>query len=345
MQKLNLSAIFNKIIQRQNLTTDEMTHLMQMIIDGQLTDIQLSGLLIGMRCKGETVTELVAACKVLRELVTPVDIDVPHLIDIVGTGGDQANTFNISTASSFVAAAAGAHVAKHGNRSVSSSCGSADALEAAGVNLNLNPEQIANCIKKMGLGFMFAPQHHKAMQHVKTVRKELGVRTFFNLLGPLTNPANVKRQILGVFANEWVIPLAHVLQQLGSTHVLVVHSEDGLDEISIGAETNIAELKDEQITNYKISPEQFGLTRSSIKSLKVKNPQDSLLLIKEVLEDKPGPARDIVLLNAGAAIYVSGLTNTLTNGVAKAKEVLVTGKALTKFQTYLQFTKKLCKTS
>lgn len=338
MQKINLQSVLQKIIQRQDLTADEMTHIMQMIMQGQLTDIQLSGFLVGMRGKGETVTELVAACNVLRELVTPVIIDVPHLIDIVGTGGDQSNTFNISTTSSFVAAAAGAYVAKHGNRSVSSTCGSADVLEAAGVNLNLTPQQIADCIKKIGVGFMFAPQHHKAMQHVRSVRKELGIRTFFNLLGPLTNPANVKQQLLGVFAKEWLTPLAHVLQQLGSTHALVVHSEDGLDEISIAAETSIAELKNNQIKNYTISPEQFGLARSSIKSLKVTNPEESFKLMKTVFDNKPGAARDIVLLNAGAAIYVAGLTDSLADGITKAQEVLANGKTLAKFQTYLKFT-------
>lgn len=343
MQNIHFS--FNKIIQRQDLTANEMTHVMHMIMQDQLSNAQLAGFLVAMRMKGESVTELVAACKVLRELVTPVLIKAPHLVDIVGTGGDQSNTFNISTASSFVAAAAGAHVAKHGNRSVSSSCGSADVLEAAGVNLTLNPEQIAKCVEKIGLGFMFAPQHHKAMQHVVSVRKELGLRTFFNLIGPLTNPANVKQQLLGVFSKEWVIPLAHVLQQLGSTHALVVHSEDGLDEISIGAETYVAELYNNEIKNYKISPEQFGFKRSSIETLKVSNSQESLTLLQAVLQNKAGPACDIVALNAGAAIYISGLMNTLEAGVHKAQEILASGAALEKFKALIQSTQQLCKTS
>jgi len=281
--------------------------------------------------KGETVEEVAAAASVMRDLATPVDVDDhAHLVDIVGTGGDGASTFNVSTASTFVLAAAGGRVAKHGNRSVSSSSGSADVLEAAGVNLDASPEQVSNCISEVGVGFMFAPKHHSAMKHAIGPRKEMGVRTIFNVLGPLTNPAGAPNQVLGVYSDHWLEPLAQVLKQLGSNHVMVVHSEDGLDEISVGAATNVAELKNGEVTTYQINPEDFGLQTSSLDSLKVGNARESLDVIKSVFSNEAGAARDIIQLNAGAAIYVAGLAGTLAEGIAKAGEVIASGAAAQK---------------
>lgn len=341
---ITIKETLNKLLQRQNLSADEMTHIMQCILQGEVSDIQLSAFLLAMRMKGETVTELVAACEVLRQFVTPVTVTDPYLLDIVGTGGDQTHTFNVSTASSFVVAAAGGKVAKHGNRSVSSHSGSADVLAAAGISLTLNPQQIAECINKLGIGFMFAPQHHPAMKHAAAVRKELGVRTFFNLLGPLNNPAHVKKLLIGVYESEWVVPIAEVLKQLGCEHVLVVHGEDGLDEISIGAETQIAELKNDKINSYTLAPEQFGFTRSAITTLKVTNAAESLLKLQQVLRNEPGSARDIVTLNAGAAIYVAGLAADLTQGVNTARQVLASGAAYEKFMALIKLSQQLVKT-
>jgi anthranilate phosphoribosyltransferase len=294
---------------------------------GEATPAQIGGFLIGMRMKGETVDELVAAAQVMRELATPVEVRGPHLVDIVGTGGDGSSTFNISTASTFVVAAAGARVAKHGNRAVSSKSGSADLLEAAGVKLDLQPEQVRRCIDEVGVGFMFAPLHHSAMRHAIGPRKEMGVRTLFNLLGPLTNPAGAPNQVLGVFATEWVEPLAEVLRALGSRHVLVVHAQDGMDEISIAAPTDVAELKDGSIRRYRIAPEDFGFSRGDVAALKVADAQESLAIIRALLAGQPGPARDIVLLNAGAAIYAADLVESLAEGIAKAAEVVDSGAA------------------
>lgn len=337
----NIQTILQKIIQKISLTSAEMTGVMQAILQGELTHAQLAAFLIAMRMKGETVSELTAAAKVMRELVTPVDVAVKNLMDIVGTGGDQAQLFNVSTASALVIAAAGGFVAKHGNRSVSSKSGSADVLEAAGVNLNLTPQKIAEGIKKIGIGFLFAPLHHTAMKHVVSVRKELGARTFFNLLGPLTNPANVKQQVVGVYSKQWLTLIAEVLQQLGSEHVLVVHSEDGLDEISIAAPTLIAELKLGVITHYTITPEQFGLTSSTLDPLKVTNADESLEIIKHVLENKPGAARDIVILNAGTGIYVAGISNNLADGINLAKQVIADGKAKLKLKQFIEFSQAI----
>jgi anthranilate phosphoribosyltransferase len=281
--------------------------------------------------KGETVDEIAAAAKVMRDLATRVDVAGPHLVDTCGTGGDGASTFNISTASAIVTAAAGARVAKHGNRSVSSSSGSADVLEAAGVKLDLTPAQVAACIDRVGVGFLFAPAHHSAMKYAIGPRKEMRVRTLFNLLGPLTNPAGAPNQVLGVFSPDWVEPLAEVLKRLGSEHVLVVHAEDGLDEISIAAPTRVAELRDESISVYTITPEDFGIQRADLSAIVVENAEQSLAMIKRVFDDEPGPARDIVRLNAGAAIYAAGLTSSLADGVALASEVIRSGKAR---QTY-----------
>ena len=274
------------------------------------------------------MTEITAAATVMRELASGVDLsDLDHALDIVGTGGDCSGTFNISTASMFVAAAAGCHVAKHGNRSVSSTSGSADVLEAAGIRLDLTTDQVARCVREVGVGFMFAPAHHGAMKHAIGPRREMGVRTVFNVLGPLTNPAGVKNQLLGVFSEDLLLPMAEVMQRLGSRHVLVVHSLDGLDEISIGDKTEVAELKDGQIRRFSIQPEEFGFKRAPISEITVASAQESLATIRSVLEDHAGPARDIVALNAGAAIYTSGLVENLQAGVEKAIEAISSGEA------------------
>jgi len=328
---MDMQKAIQTVIDGMNLSMGEMTTVMRLIMTGEATPAQIGGFLIGLRMKGETVEEVAAAASVMRDLATPVDVDDrAHLVDIVGTGGDGASTFNVSTASTFVLAAAGGRVAKHGNRSVSSSSGSADVLEAAGVNLDASPEQVSNCISEVGVGFMFAPKHHSAMKHAIGPRKEMGVRTIFNVLGPLTNPAGAPNQVLGVYSDHWLEQLAQVLKQLGSNHVMVVHSEDGLDEISVGAATNVAELKNGEVTTYQVSPEDFGLQTSSLDSLKVGNAEQSLDVIKSVFANEAGPARDIIQLNAGAAIYVAGLAGTLAEGIAKAGEVIASGEAAQK---------------
>lgn len=324
---MDMQAAIRAVTEGHNLTATEMQSVMRQIMTGQATPAQVGGFLVGLRMKGETVDEIAAAAGVMRGLATQVNVSGPHLVDTCGTGGDGASTFNISTASALVAAAAGARVAKHGNRSVSSRSGSADVLEAAGVRLDLTPEQVATCIERAGVGFLFAPRHHDAMKHAIGPRKEMGVRTVFNLLGPLTNPAGAPNQVLGVFSVRWVEPLAEVLKQLGSEHVLVVHAEDGLDEISIGAPTRVAELKDGSITVYTITPEQFGLQRAGVTELAVKDAGQSLAVIQGVLDNTPGPARDIVLLNAGAAVYAAGVTETLGAGITRSAEVLANGRA------------------
>jgi anthranilate phosphoribosyltransferase len=308
---------------------------MRSIMTGQATPAQIGGFLVGLRMKGETVDEIAAAAKVMRELATRVDVDGPHLVDTCGTGGDGASTFNISTASAIVTAAAGGRVAKHGNRSVSSSSGSADVLEAAGVKLDLTPAQVAACIDQVGVGFLFAPHHHSAMKHAIGPRKEMRVRTLFNLLGPLTNPAGAPNQVLGVFSPDWVEPLAQVLKQLGSEHVLVVHAEDGLDEISIAAPTRVAELNKGDISVYTVTPEDFGLQRADLSAIAVENAAQSLAMIEAVFAGRPGPARDIVRLNAGAAIYAAGLVSSLADGVTLAADVISSGKARQTYQSLI----------
>ena len=327
---MDMQGAIRAVTQAHDLSALDMTTVMRTIMTGDATAAQIGGFLVGLRMKGETEDEIAAAAKVMRELATPVDIDVPYLVDTCGTGGDGARTFNISTASAFVAAAAGAHVAKHGNRSVSSSSGSADLLEAAGVKVDLSADQVAQCIREVGLGFMFAPLHHGAMRHAIGPRREMGVRTIFNVLGPLTNPAGAPNQVLGVFSDELLEPLANVLQSLGSRHVLVVHSRDGLDEISIGDHTEVAELKDGTVRRYAISPEQFGMQRTPITELAVEGAEQSLAVIRSVLEDTPGPARDIVCLNAGAAVYAAGLADSLAEGVKKADAAIASGEARNK---------------
>jgi anthranilate phosphoribosyltransferase len=310
-----------------------MTEVMRTIMTGGATDAQIGGFLIGLRMKGETVTEIAAAAKVMRELASGVNISgLDHAVDIVGTGGDASGTFNVSTASMFVAAAAGAHVAKHGNRSVSSKSGSADALETAGINLMLSSDQVEQCVREVGVGFMFAPGHHSAMKHAIGPRKEMAARTVFNVLGPLTNPAGVPNLVLGVFSDELLEPLANVLKELGANHVMVVHSRDGLDEISIGDVTDVAELKDGEITRYTIEPEAFDLQRVAIDYIKADGPDQSVAMIRGLLGGEAGPARDIVALNAGAAIYVSGLAGSLADGVKKAQQVLDSGDGLARLE-------------
>jgi len=324
---MDLPTALANVVEFRDLNASDMEAVMRLIMTGQATPAQIGGFLVGLRMKGETVDEIVAAASVMRELATRVEVAGPHLVDTCGTGGDGASTFNISTASALVAAAAGARVAKHGNRSVSSSSGSADVLEAAGVRLDLTAEQVAACIDQVGVGFLFAPQHHSAMKHAIGPRREMRIRTLFNLLGPLTNPAGAPNQVLGVFNAIWVEPLARVLQRLGSEHVLVVHAEDELDEISIAAPTRVAELKDGGITVYTISPEDFGLQRAGLGAITVDNAGQSLALINSVLGNQPGPALDIVKLNAGAAIYAAGLTSSLAEGVESAAEAISNGRA------------------
>lgn len=338
---MNIQAAIRAITEGHDLSRAAMITVMRGIMTGQATPAQIGGFLIGMRMKGETVDELVAAATVMRELATPVDVSSEYLVDTCGTGGDGAHTFNISTASAIVAAAAGAKVAKHGNRSVSSRCGSADVLEAAGVNLDLGPDQVARCVRELGVGFLFAPRHHSAMKHAIGPRKELGVRTLFNLLGPLTNPAGAPNQVVGVFSEQWLEPLAQVLQRLGSNHVLVVHADDGLDEISIGAPTQVAELKDGRIDRYRIAPADFGLTAGATDALVVQTAEQSLALIDQVFTGQPGPARDIVVLNAGAAVYAAGLSETLAAGVKRAAEVIDAGLAREKFAALIEFSRQV----
>jgi anthranilate phosphoribosyltransferase len=324
---MDIKQAINHLLGRHDLGGDEMTEVMRTIMTGGATPAQIGGFLVGLRMKGETVGEIAAAAAVMRELATRVEVDAENLVDTCGTGGDASGSFNISTASAFVTAAAGARVAKHGNRSISSKSGSADVLEAAGVRLDLTPEQVARCIEEVGVGFMFAPAHHGAMKHAIGPRREMGVRTIFNVLGPLTNPAGAPNQVLGVFSDELLEPLANVLQRLGSRHVLVVHARDGLDEISIGDKTEVAELKDGVVRRYSVQPEQFGMTRTPISELAVESAEQSLAIIRSLLEDNPGPARDIVCLNAGAAIYAAGVVESLADGVKRADAAIASGEA------------------
>ncbi|MES2181772.1 MAG: anthranilate phosphoribosyltransferase [Pseudomonadota bacterium] len=335
---MSYSQNLNQVINGQNLSFDTMRAVMHQIMAGELTPVQISGLLVALRIKGETVDEVAAAASVMRELSTKVSIqDTTHLIDTCGTGGDGIQTFNVSTVSAFVAAAAGAKVAKHGGRSVSSTCGSADVLEALGVNVNQTPDQVTRCVDQIGVGFMFAPNHHNAMKHSAFVRRELGVRTMFNLLGPLTNPASAKRQVVGVFAKELAIKLAHVLQRLGSEHVLVVCGADGMDEISFTGDTFVAELKNGKVSEYTVNPKQFGLPLHDLSSIQIQNAEESKAMILEVLHGKQAnerqsAARDIVLLNAGAAIYVAGISDNLQAGISTAAQVIDSGLALVKLE-------------
>ncbi|OFZ68128.1 MAG: anthranilate phosphoribosyltransferase [Betaproteobacteria bacterium RBG_16_58_11] len=332
------------LIEKRDLTRDEMLSVMQQIMGGELTPVQIAGILVALRAKGETVTEIAAAAQVMRELSTKVPVTgTANLVDTCGTGGDGAHTFNISTASAFVAAAAGVKVAKHGGRSVSSTCGSADVLEALGVNVNLTPEQVAQAVHEIGVGFMFAPNHHSAMKHAAPVRRELGVRTLFNLLGPMTNPAGAQNQVMGVFHRDLVPKLARVLQQLGSRHVLVVHAADGLDEISLGGDTYVAELREGDVSEYTLNPQQFGLDSCSSEKLAVHNIDEARAMLLSVFDNRDGPAKDIVALNAGAAIYVGGAAATLQEGIAKAQAAIESGAAKAKLEALVVFSQRFVK--
>ena len=333
---MNINEAIKAVISRQNLNEGEMHDVMSSIMTGQTTDAQIGAFLVGLSMKGETIEEITASAKVMRDLATSVKLSSDeYLVDTCGTGGDGLGLFNISTASAFVVAAAGGKVAKHGNRSISSKSGSADVLEAAGINLNLNPELISQCIEEIGVGFMFAPAHHSAMKHAIGPRKELAIRTIFNVLGPLTNPAKAPNQIMGVFDKNLVEPIANVLKGLDSRHVMVVHSEDGLDEFSIAKKTFVAELKDGDVSTYSVHPNDFGLNTGSLEELKAENANESLALIYDAFAGKEGAAKDIIALNAGAAIYVSGLVNSLENGINKASEVLTNGSAQDKLDAYI----------
>lgn len=335
---MGFKETLGQLLERQDLTHEAMLGVMHQVMGGELTQAQIAAFLIALRAKGETVDEIAAAAMVMRELSIKVDIeDSAHLIDTCGTGGDGIQTFNVSTVSAFVAAAAGAKVAKHGGRSVSSTCGSADVLEALGVNVNQTPQQVAASVNEIGIGFMFAPNHHSAMKHAAPVRRELGVRTLFNLLGPMTNPANAHRQVMGVFDQSLTTKLAKVLQQLGSEHVLVVNGADGMDEISFTGDTFVAELKNGEVTEYLMNPAQWGLGLHDVKDIQIQNAEESKAMILAVLNGKPGAARDIVLLNAGAAIYVSGLVDTMQAGIEKAAAVIDSGAALQKLHQLISY--------
>lgn len=338
---MEMREAIRAVMERHDLDHEAMTGVMRRIMAGEATPAQIGGFLVGLAMKGETVTEIAAAAGVMRALATRVEVPAGHLVDTCGTGGDARGTFNVSTATAFVVAAAGGRVAKHGNRSVSSASGSADVLEAAGANIDLAPEQVAACIERVGVGFLFAPRHHAAMRHAVGPRREMGVRTLFNLLGPLTNPAAAPNQLMGVFAGRWVRPLAEVLQALGSERVMVVHAEDGLDEISIGAPTRVAELRDGALREYRIRPEDFGLATADLEPLRVDSAARSLEVIRAIYDGIPGPASDMLALNAGAAIHVAGLVDDLGTGVARARQALADGSARERLERFVAVTREL----
>ena len=326
-----------RTIEHREIFHDEMLHLMRLIMSGELSPVMTAALLTGLRVKKETIGEITAAAQVMREFSTKVNVaDKKHLVDIVGTGGDGSHTFNISTCSMFVAAAAGAKVSKHGGRSVSSKSGSADVLESLGVNINLPPDAIAKCVQDVGIGFMFAPNHHPAMKNVAPVRKELGVRTIFNILGPLTNPAGAPNILMGVFHPDLVGIQVRALQRLGAEHAVVVYGRDGMDEVSLGAATLVGELKDGQVTEYEIHPEDFGMSMASNRALKVETAEESRQMLLGVLDNEPGPARDIVLLNAGVALYAANVADTMKAGIDKARAALESGAAREKLKRLIE---------
>ena len=334
---MNINQAIKAVIEKKHLNESDMHDVMNSIMTGQTTDAQIGAFLVGLSMKGETIEEITASAKVMRSLATPVEIKSnKYLVDTCGTGGDGLGLFNISTASAFVVAAAGGKVAKHGNRSISSKSGSADVLESAGVNLNLSPSLISECIAQIRVGFMFAPAHHSAMKHAIGPRKELAVRTIFNVLGPLTNPAKAPNQVMGVYDKNLVEPIANVLKELGSRHVMVVHSDDGLDEFSIADKTYVAELKDGNVSTYSVHPEDFGLTLGDLKDIKADNADASLALITEAFSGRNGTAKNIISLNAGAAIYVSGLTTSLQSGIDRANQVLSDGSSQKKLDEYIK---------
>ena len=344
--KIGIAEAIQRTVEHREIFHDEMLHVMRQIMRGELTPAQIAGFIIGLRVKKETVGEIAAAAQVMREFATLVPLkDHKHVVDVVGTGGDGAHTFNISTAATFVAAAAGAKVAKHGNRSVSSRSGSADVLEALGAKLELAPQQIAHCVESVGVGFMFAPSHHPAMKHAAAVRKELGVRTIFNILGPLTNPAGAQNQLMGVFHTDLVGIQTRVLQRLGARHVMVVYGRDGLDEISISGETLVGELVNGEIREYELHPSQFGLEVYDRRAIQVNSVDESKQMSLAVLENQPGPALNIVLLNAGAALYVAGVAKSMEDGIERARKAIAKGEARQKLDDFVAFTKKHAKGS
>ncbi|MDR0775633.1 MAG: anthranilate phosphoribosyltransferase [Azonexus sp.] len=335
-------AALQRVIEHREIFHDEMVSLMRQVMSGQVSLVMISAILIGLRVKKETVGEIAAAASVMRELATPVKVPYDrHFVDIVGTGGDAAHSFNISTAATFVAAAAGAKVAKHGGRSVSSSSGSADVLEALGANINLDPEKVAACIEETSIGFMFAPNHHAAMKHVAPVRREMGVRTIFNILGPLTNPAAAPNTLMGVFHPDLVGIQVRVMQRLGAEHVLVVHGKDDLDEISLGATTLVGELRNGEVSEYEIHPEDYGLQMLSLRNLRVGSAEESKAMLLGALDNRPGAAREVVCLNAGAALYVANLADSIGAGIVRAREAIASGGARAKLDQFVQCTQRL----
>ena len=331
-----------RVIEHREIFHDEMLHLMRLIMRGDMSPVMMAALVTGLRVKKETIGEITAAAQVMRELATPVHVaDKTHLIDIVGTGGDGSHTFNISTCAMFVAAAAGAKVSKHGGRSVSSKSGSADVLEALGIHIHLAPDAIARCIAEVGVGFMFAPNHHPAMKNIAPVRKELGVRTIFNILGPLTNPAGAPNILMGVFHPDLVGIQIRALQRLGAEHALVVYGKDGMDEVSLGAATVVGELKHGQITEYEIHPEDFGLTMASHRALRVDTPEQSRAMLLGVLDNQAGAARDIVMLNAGAALYAANVVSSIAEGIDHARAAVESGAAKARLQQLIATTQQL----
>ena len=335
-------AALQRVIEHREIFHDEMVSLMRQIMGGEVSPVMIAAIVAGLRVKKETIGEIAAAASVMRDLATPVKVAYDrHFVDIVGTGGDSAHSFNISTTSMFVAAAAGAKVAKHGGRSVSSSSGSADVLEALGANINLSPEKVAACIEQTGIGFMFAPNHHSAMKHVAPVRREMGIRTIFNILGPLTNPAAAPNTLMGVFHPDLVGIQVRVMQRLGAERVLVVHGKDNLDEISLGAATMVGELKDGEIREYEIHPEDFGLQMQSLRNLRVENAAESRAVMLAALENEPGAAREIVCFNAGAALYVANVAVSIGDGIARAREAIASGAARARVDAFVQATQAL----
>ena len=341
---INMQEALQRTIEHREIFHDEMLALMRKIMSGEATPVMIAALTVGLRVKKETVGEIAAAAQVMREFATKVEVpDRENLLDIVGTGGDASHTFNISTAAMFVAAAAGARVAKHGNRSVSSKSGSADVLEALGANIILTAPQVAQCIAETGVGFMFAPSHHGAMKHAAPVRKELGVRTIFNILGPLTNPAGAANQLVGVFHPDLVGIHVRVLQRLGGKHVLVVYGKDGMDEVSLGAATMVGELKDGEVREYEIHPEDFGLHMKSNRGLKVSSAAESREMVLEALSNVEGTPREIVVFNAGTALYAGGRASSIAEGIAKAREAIASGAAKKRLEQFAAVTQKLAK--
>lgn len=335
-------AALQRVIEHREIFHDEMVSLMRQIMGGEVSPVMIAAIITGLRVKKETIGEIAAAASVMRELATPVKVPYDrHFVDIVGTGGDSAHSFNISTTSIFVAAAAGAKVAKHGGRSVSSSSGSADVLEALGANIMLSPELVAACIEECGIGFMFAPNHHSAMKHVAPVRREMGVRTLFNILGPLTNPASAPNTVMGVFHPDLVGIQVRVMQRLGAERVLVVHGKDGLDEISLGAATLVGELKNGEVSEYEVHPEDYGLQMLSLRNLRVASADESKSVLLGALDNKPGAAREIVCLNAGAALYVANVADSIGEGIAKAREAIASGAARARLAQFVECTQRL----